>query len=208
MGEWVRQRSLGILFVSLFLASWIDPAVLRVAAFTSDEQRDHGGSASFWSAGFWEEFGQSTFENWQSEFLAARGVHDRDGLSRLRRVERIPRQGGAARGEAGRAPGEERSWIRSEVEETLRAEAPETDDETERLRSRHSGAKRRPARAASCTRTPPRPFSARGKDGRSCSSASSLVIRRIAPAGRSSGPRAAFCASSSPRRGSRRTAST
>ena len=68
MGQWVRQRSLGILFVSLFLTSWIAQLFFEWHVYVN-EQREHGGSASFWSAGFWEEFGQSTFENWQSEFL-------------------------------------------------------------------------------------------------------------------------------------------
>ncbi|HJR94832.1 MAG TPA: DUF6766 family protein [Gaiellaceae bacterium] len=68
MGQWVRQRSLGILFVSLFLASWIAQLFFEWHVFVN-EQREHGGSASFWSASFWAEFGQSTFENWQSEFL-------------------------------------------------------------------------------------------------------------------------------------------
>ena len=68
MGQWVRQRSLGILFVSLFLASWIAQLFFEWRVYV-DEQREHGGSANFWSASFWDEFGQSTFENWQSEFL-------------------------------------------------------------------------------------------------------------------------------------------
>jgi len=68
VGQWVRQRSLGILFVSLFLASWVAQLFFEWHVYVN-EQREHGGSASFWSAGFWEEFGQSTFENWQSEFL-------------------------------------------------------------------------------------------------------------------------------------------
>jgi hypothetical protein len=68
VGQWVRQRSLGILFVSLFLASWIVQLFFEWHVYVN-EQREHGGSPSFWSAGFWEEFGQSTFENWQSEFL-------------------------------------------------------------------------------------------------------------------------------------------
>jgi hypothetical protein len=68
VGQWARQRSLGILFVSLFLASWIAQLFFEWHVYVN-EQREHGGSASFWSPGFWEEFGQSTFENWQSEFL-------------------------------------------------------------------------------------------------------------------------------------------
>jgi len=68
VGQWIRQRSLGILFVSLFLASWIVQLFFEWHVYVN-EQRAHGGNPSFWSAGFWDEFGQSTFENWQSEFL-------------------------------------------------------------------------------------------------------------------------------------------
>ena len=68
LGPWVRDRSLGIFFVSLFLASWVAQLVFEWQVF-ADEQREHGGEARFWSADFWETFGQSTLENWQSEFL-------------------------------------------------------------------------------------------------------------------------------------------
>jgi hypothetical protein len=68
MRAWARDRSLGILFVTLFLTSWIAQLWFEWQVFV-DEQRAHDASASFWSAAFWEAFGQSTFENWQSEFL-------------------------------------------------------------------------------------------------------------------------------------------
>jgi len=68
MRSWIRDRSLGVLFVSLFLASWIAQLFLEWRVFV-DHQREQGERAVFWSADFWEEFGQSTFENWQSEFL-------------------------------------------------------------------------------------------------------------------------------------------
>ena len=68
MRAWIRDRSLGVLFVSLFLASWVAQLFFEWRVYV-EEQRAHGESASFWSGGFWEEFGQSTFENWQSEFL-------------------------------------------------------------------------------------------------------------------------------------------
>jgi hypothetical protein len=68
MRAWARDRSLGILFVTLFLASWIAQLFFEWQVF-ADEQRAHDASASFWSADFWEAFGQSTMENWQSEFL-------------------------------------------------------------------------------------------------------------------------------------------
>jgi hypothetical protein len=68
MRAWARDRSLGILFVTLFVTSWIAQLYFEWQVFV-DEQRAHDAPASFWSAAFWEAFGQSTFENWQSEFL-------------------------------------------------------------------------------------------------------------------------------------------
>jgi hypothetical protein len=68
MREWIRDRSLGLFFVSMFLASWIAQLVVEWQVF-ADVQRAHGHRALFWSADFWETFGQSTLENWQSEFL-------------------------------------------------------------------------------------------------------------------------------------------
>ena len=68
MREWIRDRSLGLFFVSMFLASWIAQLVFEWQVFV-DEQRETDEKALFWSADFWETFGQSTLENWQSEFL-------------------------------------------------------------------------------------------------------------------------------------------
>jgi hypothetical protein len=68
MRTWIRDRSLGILFVTLFLTSWIAQLYFEWQVFV-DEQRAHGATATFWSTDFWDAFGQSTFENWQSEFL-------------------------------------------------------------------------------------------------------------------------------------------
>jgi hypothetical protein len=65
---WVRDRSLGIFFVTLFLLTWIGQLLFEWQVFV-DEQREHDSTAIFWSADFWEEFWQSTLENWQSEFL-------------------------------------------------------------------------------------------------------------------------------------------
>lgn len=68
MGRWLSGRSLGVLFVSLFLASWVGQLWFEWQVFV-DESRAHDGRATFWSADFWEMFWQSTLENWQSEFL-------------------------------------------------------------------------------------------------------------------------------------------
>ncbi len=68
MRDWVSSRSLGILFVSIFLASWVAQLYFEWSVY-ADVARAHGATPAFWSADFWETFGQSTLENWQSEFL-------------------------------------------------------------------------------------------------------------------------------------------
>ena len=68
MRRWVSRRGLGILFVSLFLGSWIAQLYFEWNVY-ADVARDHDSTPVFWSADFWQAFGQSTLENWQSEFL-------------------------------------------------------------------------------------------------------------------------------------------
>lgn len=68
MRQWVRDRSLGLFFLGLFFASWIGQLVVEWFEY-ANEQQTHGESAEFWSGDFWFTFGQSTLENWQSEFL-------------------------------------------------------------------------------------------------------------------------------------------
>jgi hypothetical protein len=65
---WIRDRSLGVFFLSLFLISWLAQLVVQWFHFV-EEQQDHGESAEFWSGAFWYDFWQATLENWQSEFL-------------------------------------------------------------------------------------------------------------------------------------------
>lgn len=68
MRDWARDRSLGILFVSIFLVTWVGQLFVEWLDFVH-EQSAHGATAIFWSEAFWVTFGQSTLENWQSEFL-------------------------------------------------------------------------------------------------------------------------------------------
>jgi hypothetical protein len=68
MREWIRDRSLGILFVSIFLVTWLGQLVVQWIEFV-DDQSVHGEKAEFWSRSFWADFWQATLENWQSEFL-------------------------------------------------------------------------------------------------------------------------------------------
>jgi hypothetical protein len=68
MRSWIRDRGLGILFVSVFLVSWAGQLVFEWLDYVHEEEA-HDANARFWSEGFWVSFWQSTLENRQSEFL-------------------------------------------------------------------------------------------------------------------------------------------
>ena len=57
---------LSISFLALFLISWVAQAVAEWGTFVQEE-RAHGEAPSL--SDYFVRFGQSTFENWQSEFL-------------------------------------------------------------------------------------------------------------------------------------------
>jgi hypothetical protein len=69
MKTFFRDRGLGVVLLVLFLASWGFQAWTGWEKYQS-EQASHEASASvFGSNGYIWEFGEATFENWQSEFL-------------------------------------------------------------------------------------------------------------------------------------------
>ena len=94
---------MSISFLVLFLVSWITQAVAEWGGFVQEEQA-HGQAPKL--ADFFVQFGQSTFENWQSEFLqlfsfvvfSAFLIHhgsaeSRDGEDRIEQaVQRIEKQ--------------------------------------------------------------------------------------------------------------------
>jgi membrane protease YdiL (CAAX protease family) len=61
-----REFSLGLCLMVLFFATWLGQGISQWQTYT-DEQHAHGESVEV--GGFISEFGQSTLENWQSEFL-------------------------------------------------------------------------------------------------------------------------------------------
>ena len=79
--------ALSIVLCILFFVSWAGQAVAEWQV-VAQEQRDHGQTAS--AGEFFIEFGQSTLENWQSEFLqlfsfvvlAAAYIHHGSGESK------------------------------------------------------------------------------------------------------------------------------
>ncbi len=60
------DHGLAWVLAGMFLFSWVGQFVFELMV-VRDEAQDAGQSFS-WSQ-FWPHFGQSTFENWQSEFL-------------------------------------------------------------------------------------------------------------------------------------------
>jgi len=61
-----REFGLGLVLMILFFATWLAQGIAQWQTFT-DEQGAHGESPEV--GDFISEFGQSTLENWQSEFL-------------------------------------------------------------------------------------------------------------------------------------------
>ncbi|HEX4903729.1 MAG TPA: DUF6766 family protein [Acidimicrobiales bacterium] len=61
-----REFGLGLILMILFFATWVGHGVTEWQVFT-DEQRSHGEEPEL--GDFMAEFGSSTLENWQSEFL-------------------------------------------------------------------------------------------------------------------------------------------
>ena len=64
-GVW-REFGLGLSLMILFFVTWIGQGIAQWQTFT-DEQREHGEPVEV--GDFISEFGHSTLENWQSEFL-------------------------------------------------------------------------------------------------------------------------------------------
>jgi hypothetical protein len=69
MGKLWQNYNLSIVLAVLFLVSWVLQTWMGWVEFTA-QQQSHGQAAQvFGSDGYVWQWGQSTFENWQSEFL-------------------------------------------------------------------------------------------------------------------------------------------
>jgi hypothetical protein len=64
-GVW-REFGLGLSLMLLFLGTWLAHGIAQWQTYT-DEQREHGEPVE--TGDFVSDFGMSTLENWQSEFL-------------------------------------------------------------------------------------------------------------------------------------------
>lgn len=63
------DRGLSITLFVLFFASWLLQLVTQYYNEVNQAVEHGQAHLAFWSADFWWAFGESTFENWQSEFL-------------------------------------------------------------------------------------------------------------------------------------------
>jgi hypothetical protein len=61
-----REFGLGLALMVLFFVTWLGHGIAEWQTYT-DQQREHGEPVE--AGDFFAEFGQSTLENWQSEFL-------------------------------------------------------------------------------------------------------------------------------------------
>ena len=66
MVQWIKDRSLGLVFLILFLATWLGQLVVQWFEFRNTELQHGESQPAFWSDDFWLTFGQATLENWQS----------------------------------------------------------------------------------------------------------------------------------------------
>jgi hypothetical protein len=65
----LRNHSLSLLFLAMFLASLIGQAIAGHADFNNDQIAHMGDTISFWRYVTSSSFGQAVMENWQSEYL-------------------------------------------------------------------------------------------------------------------------------------------
>src|SRR6186997_2176537 len=70
MRRFVRDHSLSIVTLGVFLLIWLGGQAWAGHRAYNDEQRSHGeATVSFGEYLTRAEFGEATFENWESEFL-------------------------------------------------------------------------------------------------------------------------------------------
>ena len=65
----LRDHSLSLFFLTIFVAALIGQAVAGNAEFNNEAMEHGSGTLSFWSYVVSPDFGQAVMENWQSEYL-------------------------------------------------------------------------------------------------------------------------------------------
>jgi hypothetical protein len=137
-----REFGLGLSLMTLFFVTWVAQGITEWQTFT-DEQRQHGEQVE--AGDFFAEFGQSTLENWQSEFLqlfsfvvlAAMFIHkgsaeSKDSDEKLEAsLRRIERQLGTLPGDAPSSESER--WKLPDTALKVADRASDTPNELESL---------------------------------------------------------------------------
>lgn len=70
MRRFLRDHSLSLFFLVIFLAALASQAIAGHALHNDDAIAHHGETMSFWRYIRSSDFGNAVMENWQSEFLA------------------------------------------------------------------------------------------------------------------------------------------
>src|SRR3954451_2066865 len=69
MRRFVRDHSLSLFFLIIFLAALVGQAIAGHALHNNDAMAHHGETMSFWRYIRSSDFGNAVMENWQSEYL-------------------------------------------------------------------------------------------------------------------------------------------
>ncbi|HEY6637008.1 MAG TPA: DUF6766 family protein [Solirubrobacterales bacterium] len=69
MRRFIRDHSLSLFFLVLFLAALVGQAIAGHALHNNDAVAHHGQTMSFWRYIVSSDFGNAVMENWQSEYL-------------------------------------------------------------------------------------------------------------------------------------------
>ena len=69
MPRFIRDHSLSLFFLAIFLASLVGLAIAGYALHNDDAIAHHGETMSFWRYIRSSDFGNAVMENWQSEYL-------------------------------------------------------------------------------------------------------------------------------------------
>jgi hypothetical protein len=67
--RFIRENSLSLFFLAIFLAALIGQAIAGHAAYNNEQLMHHEATVGFWSYVTSSSFGQAVMENWQSEYL-------------------------------------------------------------------------------------------------------------------------------------------
>src|SRR5215208_4594739 len=69
MRRWIRDHSLSLFFLVIFLAALVGQAIAGLALHNNDAVAHHEETMSFWRYIRSSDFGNAVMENWQSEYL-------------------------------------------------------------------------------------------------------------------------------------------